>query len=282
MILDIELDPITEPLIVIKPYNEWVFTATLVIVAAAMLWESFGPRRTMTEGVMWRWSNNFSLGLASWYFTSLANSWVALALASSVNVHSLGLFSAWDAPLLAHLFLLLITTQFISYWTHRAFHHFEILWPIHAVHHSDTEVDVSTSYRHHPLEPIVSLIISAPVIVLLGASVEAVFYYRVFTVVATVFSHSNIAIPATLENRLRKVILTPDFHRVHHCSDQQFTNSNYGSLLPWFDYVFGTAKFRPAEEQASMELGLEYFRGRDENRVDQQLLQPLKLWRDKQ
>ncbi|MFK7977116.1 MAG: sterol desaturase family protein [Halioglobus sp.] len=272
------MDPITEPLIVIKPYQEWVFTATLVIFAAAMLWESFAPRRSLSEGVIWRWSNNFSLGLLTWYVTLVVNSWLSLAVAATSKEHGLGLLANWETSVAVDLILLLLATQFISYWVHRAFHHFEWLWPIHAVHHTDTDVDVSTSYRHHPLEPIASLFATAPVILLLGPSIEAVFYYRLFAVGANVFSHSNIAIPVALDKQLRKVILTPDYHRIHHCSDSHYTNSNYGSLAPWFDYLFGTAKSRPVDEQTDMELGLEYFREREDSRLDQQLLQPLKLW----
>lgn len=244
-----------------------------------MLWESFAPRRALGESVIWRWSNNFSLGLVTWYVTSLGNTWLSLIVAGASKQYGLGLLATWDTPVVIDLALLLLATQFISYWVHRAFHHYHWLWPVHAVHHSDTDVDVSTSYRHHPLEPIVTLVGTAPLILVLGVSMEAVFYYRLFAVAANVFSHSNVAIPRAVEEHLRKVLLTPDYHRVHHCSDPLYTNSNYGSLVPWFDYLFGTAKWRAADEQAQMELGLEYFREPGESRVDQQLLQPLRLWR---
>lgn len=268
-----------EPEIIIKPYNEWVFTASAVIFAVAMLWESYAPRRTLGQSVMWRWGNNFSIGLLNWWVSALAATWLSLALATWANNNGVGLMSRWDAPIAVGVLLLLLLSQFLSYWIHRAFHQLKWLWPIHAVHHSDPDVDVSTSYRHHPLEPLLSLGITSPIILLLGASPDSVFYFRLFAVAATVFSHSNVGITPALERHLRRFILTPDYHRVHHCADRQYTNSNYGSLVPWFDYMFGTARFRAAEDQKTMELGLEYFREPKDNRVDRQILQPLRLWR---
>ncbi len=268
-----------EPEIVIRPYNDWVFTASAVIFAVAIAWESFAPRRTAGQGVMWRWGNNFSIGLLNWYVSTLAATWVSLALAVWATEHGFGLMSRWETPVLLGALILLVVSQFFSYWIHRAFHEVSWLWPIHAVHHSDPDVDVSTSYRHHPLEPLLSLAITGPVVLLLGANPEAVFYYRLFAVAATVFSHSNVRIAPGLERYLRLVLLTPDYHRVHHCADPQYTNSNYGSLVPWLDYLFGTAKFRPAQEQKEMTLGLEYFREPGDSRIDRQLLQPLVLWR---
>lgn len=266
-----------EPEIVIRPYNEWVFTASAILFALFMLLESLAPRRELEQRITWRWSNNFTLGALNWYLTALAATWFMLAIANWGQFNDLGLLSGGAAGSVAGAFALLLATQFISYWIHRAFHRFSWLWPIHAVHHADVDVDVSTSYRHHPLEPLLTLPFTTPVVLLLGVGPEAVFYYRVFAVAATVFSHSNIAIPAGIERYLRLAFLTPDYHRVHHCSDPQYTNSNYGSLVPWLDYLFGTAKFRAADEQREMELGLEYLREPADSRLDRQLGLPLKV-----
>lgn len=271
-----------DPIIIIKPYNEWVFTASAVIFALAMLWESFAPRRALGQSVTWRWGNNFSLGLLNWYITTVAATWFSLTLAAWANDNGIGLMAKWQAPVIVGTLLLLLLTQFLSYWIHRAFHRVAWLWPIHAVHHSDADVDVSTSYRHHPMEPLLSLVLTSPVVLLLGASPESVFYFRLFAVAATVFSHSNVRVAPGIERYLRWIILTPDYHRVHHCAERQYTNSNYGSLVPWLDYLFGTARFRPAKEQEEMTLGLEYFREAKDSRLDQQLIQPFRLWRAKQ
>ena len=76
---------------------------------------------------------------------------------------------------------------------------------------------------------------------LLGTQVEAALIYQLLLIAVSFFSHSNIYLPEKLDRVLRKVIITPDFHRNHHCSEQHFTDSNYSSLVPWFDYLFKTA-----------------------------------------
>ena len=43
---------------------------------------------------------------------------------------------------------------------------------------------------------------------------------------------------------LRLLVVTPDFHRMHHSSDRQYTDSNYGAVLPWYDYLFGMSEDR--------------------------------------
>lgn len=97
----------------------------------------------------------------------------------------------------------------------------------------------------------------------------------------SLFSHANLFLPDTVDRTLRKVIITPDFHRNHHCSDWRFTDSNYGVSVPWFDYLFSTATDRPFAEQQSMQLGLEYFREKSDSRLDRLLLMPFRVrWPD--
>ncbi|KGE03073.1 sterol desaturase family protein [Pseudohaliea rubra] len=254
-----------------------IYTVTFVTFALFMAWEAAAPRRRNGSGLVWRWGNNFSLGLLNWYLIATANTALILWLARWTDVEGIGLLAHLAMPHWAGFLLLLASTQLLSYWLHRAFHQVPWLWPIHAVHHSDTEVDVSTSYRHHPLEPLLTLPISLPIVLLLGPSLEAAAAYRVFAVAASVFSHSNVGLPEPIERILRRFLLTPDFHRTHHSAEQRYTNSNYGSLVPWFDYLFGTARHRPHGEQATMPLGLEYLREPTDSRLDRLLMTPLEV-----
>ncbi|TGD74878.1 sterol desaturase family protein [Mangrovimicrobium sediminis] len=254
-----------------------VYVFTAIAFAGVMALESLLPRRELAAGLANRWLSNFGIGALNWYLTTVLGTWVLIWLSQWAALHQLGLLNRIGAPHWLGFLLLLLSTQLVSYWLHRAFHEVRWLWPIHAVHHSDVDVDVSTSYRHHPLEPLISLPITAPLVIALGVSMEAALAYRVFAVAATLLSHSNVYIPRRADRVLRYLLLTPDYHRLHHCSDPQYTNSNYGSLVPWFDYLFGTARQRPFDEQASMELGLEYLREPRDSRLDQLLLTPLHM-----
>jgi len=269
-----------EEIIVVQPPGNPIYVFTLAALTVAMLWEALTPRRELRGGMIWRWTNNFSLSLVSWYTAVVASTAYLMWLGSWAQINQYGLFQAVQAPYPVIFFTLLVVSQFLSYLVHIAFHKIAWLWPIHAVHHSDIDVDVATSYRHHPLEALVSLPFITPVILLLGIPMEVIAGYKIFEVTFTIFSHSNIRIPESLEKYLRWVILTPDFHRLHHCSEVRFTNSNYGSLIPWYDYLFGTASSRPYKEQEAMELGLEYLREPRDSRLDRLIWEPVLVWRE--
>lgn len=249
-----------------------IYLWTLGLFSAFLLLEALVPRRAADASAAWRWTNNFSLALLNWYIMLVASTLFFVWLARWGRAEEFGLFNLGP---LAGFAALLVGTQFISYWLHRAFHSVPLMWRIHALHHSDTEVDVSTGYRHHPLEPLIALPVGAPLVLLLGVGPESALAYRLFAVAATVFSHSNVFIPERVERWLRCVILTPDFHRTHHFVERRYTNSNYGSLVPWYDYLFGTAKHPAFAEHPARELGLEYLRQPEDQRLDRQLLTPV-------
>jgi len=75
------------------------------------------------------------------------------------------------------------------------------------------------------------------------------------------------------------LVTTPDFQVVHHSRERIETDSNYGSVLPWWDHLFGTAQLRDAAACRSLVLGLETFRDdRDDREVwlDRLLVQPVR------
>jgi sterol desaturase/sphingolipid hydroxylase (fatty acid hydroxylase superfamily) len=65
-----------------------------------------------------------------------------------------------------------------------------------------------------------------------------------------------VSLPRPVDRLLRWFTVTPDMHRVHHSVIPQETNSNYGFNLPWWDYLFGTYRARPAEGNQGMTIGL--------------------------
>jgi sterol desaturase/sphingolipid hydroxylase (fatty acid hydroxylase superfamily) len=252
-----------------------IYLFGLGAIAIAMLWEAMMPRRVLQQGIVWRWSNNFALSLLSYVITTLASVAFVLWLSRWTQINQFGLFQSVHAPAAVVFLVLLLASQFLSYLVHIAFHRYSWLWPIHAVHHTDVDVDVSTSYRHHPLEALISLPVVGPRVLLLGIGADIAIAFTLFQIGATLFSHSNIRIPETLPKYLHFLILTPDFHRLHDCAEVRYTNSNYGSLVPWFDYLFGTVSSRPYSEQEDMRLGLDYLRKPDDGRIDRLLWEPV-------
>ena len=90
------------------------------------------------------------------------------------------------------------------------------------------------------------------------------------------FSHSNIRLPARADRWLRRILVTPDMHRVHHSIVPRETQSNFGFNLPWWDHLFGTYRAQPAAGHEAMTIGLAAFRDPAELRLDRLLLQPLR------
>jgi len=77
----------------------------------------------------------------------------------------------------------------------------------------------------------------------------------------SVFAHANVGLPSGLEGRLRRVIVTPDLHRVHHSVLAPETDSNFGCIFPWWDQIFGTYRDQPEAGHVDMRIGLEELRG---------------------
>ena len=165
--------------------------------------------------------------------------------------------------------------EFIDYVLHRFAHRLPWLWRLHAVHHSDTRVDATTAHRHHPLEVIVNSFLGTPFLVLLGVPIMVAIWHPLIRMLLIAFNHSNTLLPDYLDKPLSYIVATPNFHRVHHFSERQYTNSNYGTIISIYDHLFGSARFLSKAELEIRELGLEYFREDKENKPLGLLASPL-------
>ena len=132
---------------------------------------------------------------------------------------------------------------FVFYWWHRARHDSNFLWRVcHQIHHSPARIELLTAFYKHPVEIVAdSVIASALIFSLLGASPEAGAWFNVFAVLGEYFYHSNLRTPRWMGYFLQR----PEHHSIHHQLDvHQF---NYGDIT-WWDRLFGT--FRDADDFA--------------------------------
>ena len=126
------------------------------------------------------------------------------------------------------------------------------------------------------LEAVVSMFIKLVAVIVLGAPVVAVVVFEVLLNASSLFNHGNVRLPGALDRLLRKVIVTPDMHRVHHSVDPSELNRNFGFNLSWWDYLFGTHRAQPALGHDRMQIGLDQFRGREELFLHRLLTQPFR------
>jgi sterol desaturase/sphingolipid hydroxylase (fatty acid hydroxylase superfamily) len=124
---------------------------------------------------------------------------------------------------------------FVFYWWHRARHSVDLLWRIfHQIHHSASRIEVLTSFYKHPLEIAVNSILSTAIVfVVLGASVEASPWYSFFAALGEFYYHSNLRTPRWTGYFIQR----PEAHSIHHQLDVH--DYNYGDIT-WWDRLFRT------------------------------------------
>ncbi|HZZ90825.1 MAG TPA: sterol desaturase family protein [Caulobacteraceae bacterium] len=175
----------------------------------------------------------------------------AVAPASVWLQHRTGGAQLQRLPMIGQLAILLVATDFGQYWLHRAFHH-RWLWPFHAVHHSATDVNWTTTFRTHPVN---YLALNAS----LGVAAAALgFSPLTLLLAAPIFFFSGALTHANLNwtfGRLRHVAASPVFHRWHHSADPAAQSSNFAPMFPVWDVVFGT--FRMPEGRRPQVFGAE-------------------------
>jgi sterol desaturase/sphingolipid hydroxylase (fatty acid hydroxylase superfamily) len=142
------------------------------------------------------------------------------------------------------------------------------------MHHADLDFDVTTGARFHPMEILLSMGIKLAVVAALGPPALGVLIFEVLLNATSMFNHANLNIPLGVDRVLRRLVVTPDMHRVHHSVLPQETNSNFGFNLPWWDRLFGTYRAQPEAGHAAMTIGIEQFRERRDLRLDRMLVQP--------
>jgi sterol desaturase/sphingolipid hydroxylase (fatty acid hydroxylase superfamily) len=135
---------------------------------------------------------------------------------------------------------------------------------------------VTTGVRFHPIEILLSMLIKIAIVALVGIPAGAVVAFEVVLNATSMFNHSNAAMPAWLDRAVRRVVVTPDMHRVHHSAMRAETDSNFGFNLPWWDRLFGTYREAPAAGHDGLTIGLPIFRDPRELRLDRLMTQPFR------
>jgi sterol desaturase/sphingolipid hydroxylase (fatty acid hydroxylase superfamily) len=149
-----------------------------------------------------------------------------------------------EAPRLAVLVLAILLMDAFNWLAHWSNHRWDALWRFHAVHHSQEELSVLTSFRAHPLVHTSFLISVLPVVVL---SSNATLPATVITVYICLSSLPHANLRWTF-GPLGKVIVSPAYHRLHHASKGRI-DLNLGSVFTIWDVMTRRAVFPvPAAE----------------------------------
>jgi sterol desaturase/sphingolipid hydroxylase (fatty acid hydroxylase superfamily) len=249
------------------------FAGLFVLLALA---ELLGPRRAHALGRRPRWPGNLGLLLLDSLLVRLLFPTAAVGTAILAESQGWGLFGRLSWPALVEGGLAILVLDLAIYLQHVLFHAVPGLWRLHRVHHADLELDLTTGLRFHPLEILLSMLVKLALVAALGAPAWSVLVFEVVLNAGSMFTHSNVRLPAWLEPKLRLVFVTPDMHEIHHSVRREETDSNFGFNLSLWDRLLGTYRAEPKTGRAGLRLGLATFREAGESRLDRLLLQP---WR---
>ena len=152
----------------------------------------------------------------------------------------------WFPVELAGCFL---AAEFLGWALHFVKHKNAFLWNFHFQHHRESQYNLWLTAHTHGFEVIVSGVLMAAALLLLGFSVMAIEIYLAFYAFMKCFQHSahNYSLGA-----LGRLLITPGYHRLHHEVDSR---CNYGITLTIFDLIFRTAKW-PSPSTAPVQLGM--------------------------
>jgi len=249
------------------------FAAVFLVVA---LWEYGAPRRLSGYGRRARWPSNIGIAGLNAALVAIISPVTATGMAIIAANRGWGLFNGFAiAPSIA-LVGSIILLDLAIYLQHVMFHAVPALWRVHRMHHTDLDFDLTTGARFHPVEILISLAYKIAVVSALGAPAVGVLVFEVLLNATSMFNHGNLRLSDRVDRHLRKLLVTPDMHRVHHSIVVAETNSNFGFNLPWWDRLLGTYRERPAAGQEGMTIGIEQFRDGRELWIDRMLTQPFR------
>ena len=253
-------------------FNDWALAhepavrlgAFFGMFALMALWEALAPRRTRSLPRRVRWLHNLALVVLNSLILRLLFPLAAVGFALLAAERGWGLLNAAGAPFWWAFALSVVALDFVIYLQHVMFHAVPLLWRLHRVHHADADIDVTTGARFHPIEILLSMLIKFAAIAVLGAPAAAVLVFEVLLNATAMFNHANLRLPEPVDRLLRRMLVTPEMHRIHHSMEPAEANSNFGFNLPWWDRLCGTYRERARLPQERMAIGVRGLTGSDQ------------------
>ena len=189
------------------------------------------------------------------YVAAVAPFMTLLSVGSAVILrgHAAWLQAGWTAhwPRWTVVVVTLAAMDLCNWVAHVGDHRVGALWRLHALHHSQEELNVLTSFRAHPLMHTTGFVLATvPVLLLTGAHPLAPVLITVYVCLGTL-PHANVR---WTYGPLGRVLVSPAYHRLHHAAAGE-PDVNLGVVLTTWDVLFSMARF-PVPRAAPCETGL--------------------------
>jgi sterol desaturase/sphingolipid hydroxylase (fatty acid hydroxylase superfamily) len=213
----------------------------IVVIGGLMLFaERFAPLRRSVESKIRHVARNLGVGGVSLALMMLLQAPMLQPLASWIVRQHIGLLQMIRLPRLLETTIAIVFLDYTLWWWHWASHRVPFFWRFHLVHHIDRDLDTTTALRFHFGELALSIPVRAAQMLLIGVDPQTLWLWQAILFGSILFHHANVRLPLAIERALVRVIVTPRMHGIHHSDRLDETNSNWSSLLSWWDYLHGT------------------------------------------
>jgi sterol desaturase/sphingolipid hydroxylase (fatty acid hydroxylase superfamily) len=165
----------------------------------------------------------------------------------------------------------------LRYLVHRCKHAVPFLWRFHALHHSDPDLDVTTTVRVHPIEYLLGSGVFWLTVILLGIPAPIALTYGLAVLAIEAVQHGNIRLPEQLERYLQPVLVTADMHRIHHSVSFAKASCNYATVFSVWDRLFGSYTRLTRAQHDSIVFGVRELPRRDCLKPSAMLLTPWRI-----
>ena len=250
--------------------------AFISVFAVMAIWEFIAPYRHLRFTKLQRWPHQFMLIIIDSVVLKLVFPIAAVGIALWAASEGVGLLNQTPLDPWLTIPLSIVLLDLAIYGQHRVAHRWSWFWRIHRTHHIDTDFDLTTGFRFHPIEMVISMLYKMLIIILLGAPAFGVMLFEIILSGSSLFNHSNIVLPKRIEPIIRGLVVTPEMHRIHHSTLPDEHNSNYGFFFSCWDRLFRSYSSQASNNDQTMPIGLEMMREPEDKRIDRILMIPFR------
>jgi sterol desaturase/sphingolipid hydroxylase (fatty acid hydroxylase superfamily) len=255
-------------------------TRTAIVIAVSfavmLVWETLRPLRRAVEPKVRRVARNFVVAMLAVGVAELMHFVLLVPVSRWVIARRIGIM--FLLPESMRVVVAVVLLDYTLWWWHWMNHRVPFFWRFHLVHHVDADLDASTALRFHFGEHFFSYLYRALQVVVLGATPYAIGTWQTILFASIIFHHSNARLPRRVEFWLVRLIVTPRMHGIHHSDRKHETNTNWSSLLSWWDYLHRTIRLDVPDE--AIRIGVPAYERPEDWKLRNILLMPFRRQRD--
>lgn len=143
-------------------------------------------------------------------------------------------------PLWQQLLIAILIADVGITLAHFASHRIQVLWRLHAVHHSVKRMYGFNGLMKHPLHQFIETLAGVSPLLLMGISQDVLSLLIVAVVLQLLLQHSNVAY---FTGPLKYLLAVNIVHRFHHLKTAEEGDVNFGLFTNLTDYCLGTVYY---------------------------------------